>query len=72
MAISGAVLIPKGLSWFDFCGVLIRFRSTMGKSLVYIFYGYGGGDALPDVLKLIAMGVLAVALVIFLMRKTSN
>jgi hypothetical protein len=44
----------------------------MGKSLVYIFYGYGGGDALPDALKLIAMGILAVALVIFLMRKTSN
>jgi hypothetical protein len=41
-------------------------------NLVYIFYGYGGGQALPDDLKLIVMGILAVALVIFLMRKTSN
>jgi hypothetical protein len=44
----------------------------MGKSLIYMFYGYGGGDAFPDALKLIAMGILAVALVIFLVRKTSN
>jgi hypothetical protein len=41
-------------------------------NLVYIFYGYGGGQALSDELKLIVMGILAVALVIFLMRKTSN
>jgi hypothetical protein len=38
-------------------------------NLVYI---YGGGHPFPDDVKLIVMGVLAVALVIFLMRKTSN
>jgi hypothetical protein len=37
--------------------------------LVYI---YGGGHALPDDLKLIVMGILAIAIVIFLMRKTSK
>ena len=47
----------------------------MGKFLIDIFFGYGAGDAhdvLPDALKVIAMGILAVALVIFLMRKASN
>jgi hypothetical protein len=40
-------------------------------NLVYM-YSYAGGHPFPDDVKLIVMGILAVALVIFLMRKTSN